>query len=561
MAENRNFLLGKGERLTEPVLPAGRKVSRDAPYTFEEARDRLKPMVESAINRMSDLPAAAKPGNQVVASILLNPEYIAKSYYPESILKAYGLRAVGSKPARIKPEKRSFDREPTEKPTSELFVAGPVSSFRRFLTDLESSAISQAVQVDLPALEKLDAVNPESKIKGSPTPTDGNIVPLEVVLHASEFRSDLHIIGAFQDYLKTMGLQADLEHRFHAGGLCFLRMRAPLHQIDEIAKFSFLRAIREMPRLRDLSPLKSLASGQKLNVELPIVDALDPNIRVAIFDGGIPENSDLEPWVNRFDPPGIGPAVQEALDHGYAVTSATLFGHLKPGETAPRPYAKIDHIRVWDVNSGQDRLQLFDVLERIRNTLQTSPKYDFMNLSLGPRLPIDDDDVHAWTTVLDEYLADGLCLSTIAVGNDGKADAALKLNRIQVPADTVNGLAIGACDNFNDDWARAEYSSIGPGRSPGIVKPDVVSFGGCPANPYYVLDPQGLLLIAQSGTSFAAPNALRVGVGVKATFGTSLDPLAIRTLLIHTAETSSAPQSEIGWGRVRENLDDIVICP
>jgi hypothetical protein len=513
-------------------------------------------MLETAIAELVQLPEAARPSGQVVGSVTLNPEYIAKSYYPDHVLKHYGLRAVGSKATRITPEKRSKGREPVEKPSTQLFVAGTMSSFRRLLADLEGSNVAESVQDDLPALEKVDAPTAASKIKG--TIKRGDDRPLEVVLHASEFRGDNFIVSTFQDYLRGLGLEADLDHRLYAGGLCFLRMRAPASLVPEIAKFSFLRAVREMPRLRELIPMRG-ARGLG-TATFPAVAAVDPNVRVAIFDGGMPEGTPLAPWVTCFDPPGIGAPVQEALDHGYAVTSAALFGSLAAGEV-PRPFANVHHIRVWDQNSGSDPLELYDVLERIKNTLDSSPKYDFINLSLGPRLPIDDDDVHAWTAVLDEYLSDGACVATIAVGNDGEADAASALNRIQVPADTVNGLSIGACDSTSPTWKRAPYSSVGPGRSPGIVKPDLVAFGGCVAAPYIVLDNAGAALAAQCGTSFASPHVLRVGTGVKANFGGSLEALAIRTLLIHTAENNGEPQPEIGWGRIQHNIDDIIVCP
>ncbi len=243
-----------------------------------------------------------------------------------------------------------------------------------------------------------------------------------------------------------------------------------------------------MPKLRDFVPMRS-APLKKQQALLPTAGPIDSNIRVAIFDGGLPANTVLDKWVNRFDPPGIGAPVPAALDHGYAVTSAVLFGSLTTSAAA-QPYTYVDHIRVWDDKSGADPLELYDVLARIRNTLDTSPKYDFINLSLGPNLTIEDDDVHAWTAVLDEYLADGLCLATIAVGNDGDADATEGLNRVQVPSDIVNGLSIGACDHNGAGWKRAPYSSVGPGRSPGIVKPDLVAFGGCDTYPYQVLSPK-----------------------------------------------------------------------
>lgn len=559
MADKRNFFLGKGERLTEPVTPSGRKLDKEPPYTYDEARVRLAPMLDQTMRAFAELPEAAKPKGEVVGGIVLNPEYIAKSYYPERVLKYYGLKSVGSKPTLVTPEKRSKGRPPEEKPTTRLYVAGAVSNFRRLLADIEQGAIVEAVQGDLTALEKIDAIDVSSKIKGRFS--DVEFSPLEIVLHASEFRSDLYIIEAFRDYIASFGLEADLNHRFHAGGLCFIRMRASRKQFTDIAKFSYLRALREMPRLRDLLPLRSLPTKTVINVTLPASPAIDPNIRVAIFDGGMPEGTLLEPWVTRFDPPGIGAPVPEALEHGYAVTSAVLFGSHKPGEAAV-PFSNVDHIRVWDVNSGADPLELYDVLERIKNTLDSSPKYDFINLSLGPSLPIEDDDVHAWTAVLDEYLADGACVATVAVGNDGEGDPDQGLNRVQVPSDTVNGLAVGASDCEDPVWKRASYSSVGPGRSPGIVKPDIVAFGGCPDKPYMVLSPgSGTALVPQCGTSFAAPHALRIGTGVKANFGGSLEALAVKALMIHTVEEGQEPQTDIGWGRVRDNIDDIAICP
>lgn len=557
MAEKRNYLLGKGERLTEPVVPSGRKLDRVPPYTYEQARTRLAPMVRSTVDAIDALPESAKPRGQAVGSVILNPEYLAKSYYPEQILRAYGLTAVGSKPALVTPERRSKDRPVAEKPSTQLFISGAVQSFRRLAQDLDQSSVLEAIQLDLPAFEQFAAVAPESKIKGE-IPTIAQ-VPLEIVLHASEFRSDDYIVEAFQNFLKAYNLSADLEHRLYAGGLCFLRMTAPPKLVPGIAQFSFLRAVRQLPKLRTLLPLRSHGSSS-LKANLPFVPAKSESLKVAIFDGGVPENSILSPWVTRIEPPGIGPAVNEYLEHGFAVTSAFLFGTLQPG-AAPQPYANIDHIRVLDVNSGSDPLELFDVLERIKNTLQSSPHYDLINLSLGPNLPIEDDDVHAWTSVLDEYLADGSCIATIAVGNDGEADSASGLNRIQVPADAVNAVSVGACDSTATPWSRATYSSIGPGRSPGIVKPDLVAFGGCDSLPYHVLHPtNGTFLTPLTGTSFAAPHSLRIAAGVRAEFGGSIEALATKALLIHTAEEGGEPQAHIGWGKVRDDLNEIVLC-
>ena len=242
------------------------------------------------------------------------------------------------------------------------------------------------------------------------------------------------------------------------------------------------------------------------------------------------------------------------------VSSAALFRHINPRQPLPQPYSYIDHYRVLDDDPGQNPHDLYEVLDRIDGVL-SSQEYDFVNLSLGPRLPIEDDDVHAWTAVLDDRLSRVSTLAMIAVGNDGEGDSTLGFDRVQVPADCVNALAIGACDTPDDNWKRASYSSKGPGRSPGLVKPDLVDFGGEMGRPFVVMAPDMVPALSQTGgTSFATPSVLRLGTGVRAHFGASLNHLAIRSLLVHTCEASNDDYTEIGWGRVARTLDDVILC-
>jgi hypothetical protein len=184
-----------------------------------------------------------------------------------------------------------------------------------------------------------------------------------------------------------------------------------------------------------------------------------------------------------------------------------------------------------------------------------------LNLSIGPRLPIEDDEVHAWTAVIDDRLSRGTTLATIAVGNDGDGSAKDGLNRIQVPADCVNAVAVGACDHHDAPWQRCIYSSVGPGRSPGVVKPDFLEFGGTLQRPFIVVSEQTAGgLEATEGTSFSAPSVLRLAAGVRAHFGENLSMLTIRALLIHTTETSDLPCEDVGRGRVARSVQDIVLC-
>ena len=99
------------------------------------------------------------------------------------------------------------------------------------------------------------------------------------------------------------------------------------------------------------------------------------------------------------------------------------------------------------------------------------------------------------------------------VGNTGAEDRESGEARIQVPSDCVNGLSVGAANTTHADWCRAPYSSWGPGRSPGVVKPDLVQFGGIDTQPFVVYTRGAVPTLAQTwGTSFAAPAALRLAL-------------------------------------------------
>lgn len=559
MAKRPNYLLGYGERLTEPVEIKGGGGDKAPPYLFDEARDRVARMLQSTAESLRALPESACPDGQAVASLTLHPEYFAKSYFPGGILREAGLRAVGSKSRTIRPQKRSRGRDPEEMVTTQLFIAGARSSFEKFARAVPKWAATKSVAKQLPAIEEIAVVPAAAKVKRLPKRAE---IPLEVVLHASESQRDRFILLSFQRFLEERGLEPDLERVFFAGRLCFLRMYAAARQAEEIAQFSFLRVLREMPRLRTTRPVLRGKLPRPRAAEFPASEALDPNLRVAVFDGGFPKSSPLCAWADCHDAPGVGEAHPDLLWHGETVTSAVLFGSAD-GDKLERPVCRVDHHRVLDAASESDPFELYEVLERIKTVLDAQA-YEFVSLSIGPTLPVDDEEVHAWTAVLDDHLSDGRCLTTIAAGNTGcePEDPVLQQWRVQVPSDCVNGLTVGATDRRTGEWNRADYSSRGPGRSPGVVKPDLVTFGGSQHEPFWVCDPDTPgRVIATAGTSYASPAVARGGAAVRAHFGPVLSPLAIKALLIHGTEDGGHTRDEVGWGRLSDGIDGLTVCP
>lgn len=525
------------------------------PYTVATARDRLLPMVAQAAADLDALPDNACPHDEAIAVVTLHPEFLAKSYFPGALLRELKLETVGSRPVVVKPEKTTRTKERGAEPSTQLFVAGPRKAFRTWSAELAKWTEGSPGAEDLTKVESFTAFPPKDKLKT--IPEESQRLLLEVALHATAGAN--YILQDFRAYAGWLGAEADFERRFYAGGLCFLPVRADSDTLTELAKFSFLRVARPMPRIRVLQPVvRSWSRPEAFRVELPEEEAVDPQLRVAVFDGGIAADSHLAPWVASHDAAGVGEANEDYLEHGAAVTSALLFGPLGKNRNTERPYVKVDHYRVLDEKTGEDE-DLYDVLKRIKTVMQ-SEKYSFMNLSIGPDEPIDDDDIHGWTAVIDELLSEGDVLASIAVGNGG--DRPLMYNRIQVPADCVNGLSVGSADVQGEGWRRAVYSSVGPGRSPGVVKPDLLAFGGSEREPFWVLDEgeADVQVRPEAGTSFASPSTLRLATGIRAHFGSLLGPLAIKALLVHCTETGGE-RHETGWGRTPATLEDFVLCP
>ncbi|UKY50306.1 S8 family peptidase [Streptomyces inhibens] len=440
--------------------------------------------------------------------------------------------------------------------TSELFVAGSREKF----SELHQRMGVQGVfgeNSPIRIMEAFRAPGVQEKQRGISGDLSSSI--FEVALHWPNSGSD-SILRSFARYARSCGARAEVDRSIPVSGIMFMPVVANRDELGELSKFSFLRVLRPMPTLRTMHPIERSVIAPGFAVpSLPNKAALDPSIRTAIFDGGLPPEGPLKAWADGLDADGVGPIVEKYLDHGHMVTSAALFGPLKSGQSVPQPYASVDHYRVLDENSDDPYL-LYDALERIRSVLEEEA-YDFVNLSLGPSLPIEDDEVHPWTAVLDEYLSRGKTLLTVAAGNNGDQDRESGNARVQVPSDCVNAIAVGAADSDRLYWERADYSAIGPGRSPGLVKPDVLTFGGAAYNPFHFVPrfPGGDVLSA-CGTSFAAPAVLRIAAGIRAHFGGHMKALALKALLVHCAQRDESSIEEAGWGRIPDEIEDFVVC-
>jgi hypothetical protein len=429
MPEGRRYLLGKAERLTRPIVVSKASGPKAHPYTFAKQKVRLASQAMRVAETVASLPDAACPEDRSVCVLTLHPAYFAKSYFPAELLRATNLKPLGSRPVAVDPDEGSPGM------STAVFIGGKRSAF----ADLaERVARPDSQNDDILTIENLRVPVPDEKFRFV---NNGEGRVLEVILHApAEWES---IIEGFDGYLDLLGFEGDISRRHYVRDLCFMPVHVRGPDLKGLGLFSFLRVARTMPRLREIRPPTLARASPARHVELPGGPAIDQGVRAAIFDGGLDPRSPLSKWATAKDTAKLGPPVTKFVTHGTNVTSAALFGSLDADP--PVPYANIDHFRVIDAQSYDPNGEYYDVLDRLVEVLGTT-HYDFVNLSLGPNIPIEDDEVHPWTAKLDEMLSDGKTLLVSAVGNEGGADRAAGLARIQPPADGVNLLGVGAAD-------------------------------------------------------------------------------------------------------------------
>ena len=77
-----NFLIGRGELLTNEIKGPKRMPGKAEVYSFQIAQQRLTPQFTSVAKALDGLPPDACPGDFGVARLTMNPSYIARSFFP-----------------------------------------------------------------------------------------------------------------------------------------------------------------------------------------------------------------------------------------------------------------------------------------------------------------------------------------------------------------------------------------------------------------------------------------------------------------------------------------------
>lgn len=387
---------------------------------------------------------------------------------------------------------------------------------------------------------------------------------VEVVIHPLG-EDCCRVVDGFFDVVKIK--KSDAVVRTYDDGLTFVCMHMDRKSMALAQKYNPLRSIKPM---RDdweeqIRVSSMIAPAPKLPDNI-----MRSSIKVGVFDGGVQSGTKLlDPYVENYDMVRAEPT-EASLDHGANVCGAVLYGTGLVGkmetDTVDNPVVSVESFRVFPAaktDNPEADYQMYTTIDIIEKVVTERPDIRIYNLSFGPRGAIIDDEINRFTYVCDRLtyaVDDGEInpLFCIAAGNDGTLES--PFNRVQSPADMVNGLAVGAytLSPLNDKY-RAPYSCVGPGREGAKIKPDILEFGGYTDRPF-ISTKSGNLIMGTAGTSLAAP-VVAGKIGCLMAASDQIVPHLGRALLIHSAESQGLEGNvENGFGFCLDGVEDILNC-
>ncbi|WP_282140331.1 S8 family peptidase [Cytobacillus oceanisediminis] len=541
-------IIGYGEKMIEPVTKKGGFGETTFPRSYTQARDRIIKQVSVIKETMDKIPEE-KRMDEVVVTIRLNEKFLAKSYIPNTLFKQAKLENIGS---------RRWEIDGEEKKLSKMhFVKVDKDSIEQFehILSKEETQLTEGLRNDIRKVEDISFLSGSDIVQGFDEKWKEGTV--EFVLHP--FGDDTEkMLSKFRNILENNNVNCNsLKVKTYPNGPTFVSVYINRKVLRDFTDFNPLRTVH--PLTVDFFPELRNTQSDPLRLKPPLGKNVS-QIKVGIFDGGIDQSHPLLiNYAKENQSVGTKP-VKRGVEHGTAVAGVVLYGDLNQYEANSHlnePVVSVESFRVLPKSNPED-LDLYEAIDFIEEIVPTRNDINVYNLSFGPAGPILDDEISRFTFSLDQLAWDHKKLFVVAVGNDGHLMS--PYNRVQAPADIVNGLGVGAYTfNRNGEKVRATYSCVGGGREGCKVKPDIVAFGGDRHFPIHLLsvDPNNRCL--EMGTSFSSPLIASKAAEILGRCN-QFNTLVARALLVHSAQHPNQVDSEIGYGIVDQSVDDILRC-
>lgn len=552
--KDKHPILANGQYYIDPLVKKTYGGEIKYPHEYEDAKIKLTQditNIQSAITDSDEIFA-----NQKVVCIRLEPKFEAKSYVPSSLVAGTDMKMIGGRKYKIDAE--------SDKKGKLYFVRTTDDELEQLKTKISTGQKDHVKKWknQICTIKSIDLLQPGEKSLGFPESWEEGDV--EVVIHPLGYEEK----NVIDEFFITTGLNKEnAAIRSYDDGLTFLCVHMDLEARKAAEKYNPLRSIK--PLNDELDDSLRLGAMVAPAPQLP-TDVFRPEIKVGIFDGGVQNGTRLlEPYVTNYDMVSSQPT-QRSLDHGSGVCGAVLYGNLygkTESDKVDNPVVSVESFRVFPTEKMGDAeadWQMYSTIDIIEEVVTNRKDIKLFSLSLGPKGAIIDDEINRFTYVCDKLTYDveeGEVnpLFCVAAGNDGKLEE--PFNRVQSPADMINGIAVGAY-TFSplNDKCRATYSCIGPGREGAKMKPDLLEFGGSIDRPFIALK-TGNEIEGTLGTSYAGP-VVAGKVGRLMAASDQIVPHLGRALLIHNAESDGCEGSvEEGFGYCVEDVEELLNCP
>ncbi|MDR3585798.1 MAG: S8 family peptidase [Desulfosporosinus sp.] len=556
MADDKHPIIARGELYVEPITKKGGGGPKKIPHEYNEAKLRI-------LNDLSVISQEIKESSEIflgekIVCIRMEPKFEAKSYVPSLlVLSRDNMDIVGGR-------KYSFINDQGEEQSAKLYFMRTNNKGIEMIQHTLEKGLKDNTDKwcdQIGSIHSLDLLTPDEKIMGLENNWDEGVV--EIVLHPMNADRE-NMIALFY---KTIGISKNQTAiKSYEGGLTFISAKCSRKEVEKIKKFNPLRALHPLGRV-NIVPMRGNAG-----FEAPTIAPAKSKskITIGVFDGGADDTIPLlKGYTKSFDRVAA-PSQAMYTEHAAGVCGVVLHGNLadkSKSDILPVPTVSVDSFRVLPLKGTNDfeaALGLYEAIDAIESVVKERQDIKIYNISFGPQGAIFDDSISRFTYVMDRLtydVEDGEVnpLFCIAVGNDGELID--PLNRIQAPADMVNGLGIGAYTyTSNGEKIRTTYSCIGSGREGAKVKPDFLEFGGSKERPFVLVGAQHNTLSLSAGTSFASPNVAGK-IGKLMARCESVVPHLGRTLLIHNASAeSNVSQGDQGYGFCIEDVEEVLSC-
>lgn len=550
--KDKDFLpiIGYGERLIEATNKRYGFGDVSYPRTFSEARGKIKRQLGVIKETIQDIPEE-KRMEEVVVTLRLNEKFLAKSYTPNTFFKQAKFENIGSR-------RWDFNREGEDKQSKMHFVKIDKESIHQLesILDAEEGRLADSLKNDIRKIEDISLLSRNEIIQGFAEEwTEGTV---EFILHPFGDENE-KMLNKFKDMLEKNGVNtSSIRIKTYNNGPTFVSGYLNRRALRAVSDFNPLRTVHPL-RVNFFPELRSSQSDPLL-VKAPIGKNVS-QIKVGVFDGGIDPSHPLLVNYAKENKSVSTVSVRQGLDHGTAVAGVVLYGDLnqyEAGDQLSEPVVSVESFRVLPLSDPND-LDLYEAIDFIEDVVPTRHDIQVYNLSFGPAGPILDDDITRFTYSLDQMAWDYKKLFVVAVGNDGQLAA--PYNRIQAPADLVNGIGVGAYTYSyqTGEKIRATYSCIGGGREGCKVKPDLVAFGGDRQFPIHLLSTNHTDKWLAAGTSFSSPLIASKAAEILGRCN-QFNPIVARGLLIHAAQHSNQVCNELGYGIIDQSVDELLRC-